>query len=475
MSHLYHENEKGQPVVRSGSVKRARERAKAGLPRTPLPPSRQKEMMDDSPPGDLRAPPPRRPTAAASNSPVQSRIPRPIVPIAPDPRSANIGQAISQPRQVPQWPLPGPSTATTNGPEPEPYRPPPGRPQQAPQRPPRPSQVPPMLDQSRYQAPAPVILTPKSIPEDDYVSSQDYSSSVPQTPSSRMTTSSVGSIPDFPVPAAPPPVPVPVQTHHPRRSANLGPPPSSRRGASSFYSNASFVSPIPEETTRSHGSYASSAAMPDSWPGGSGEVSPTFYEDTETEKSRDSSVYDDFGDEKQLVRSASIGKRGKPALVNTKSSTNTDPSQRPAPSPVQPFGGGTGYVETSTNSSNTLPMLKPQANVSRDRLTADAVLGAYAAASATDPKDTSRLASPSPQPFSHLSAIRRPPKLDIDAVRDMEARGSTTSLSDLIRRATRLAAMIDRGKRPASRFENFNDYLDEKSDSRGRGQDVSGM
>jgi hypothetical protein len=41
---------------------------------------------------------------------------------------------------------------------------------------------------------------------------------------------------------------------------------------------------------------------------------------------------------------------------------------------------------------------------------------------------------------------KRPPRLDIDAVRDMEARGSTTSLTDLIKRATRLASNLDRGK-----------------------------
>jgi len=55
--------------------------------------------------------------------------------------------------------------------------------------------------------------------------------------------------------------------------------------------------------------------------------------------------------------------------------------------------------------------------------------------------------------------MRRPPKLDIDAVRAAEARGSMTSLPDLIKRATRLAAMIEKGKRPASRFDNLNDLL----------------
>lgn len=54
------------------------------------------------------------------------------------------------------------------------------------------------------------------------------------------------------------------------------------------------------------------------------------------------------------------------------------------------------------------------------------------------------------QPNGGLSEKRgvekRPPRLDIDAVRDMEARGSTTSLTELIRRATKLASNLDRGK-----------------------------
>jgi len=37
---------------------------------------------------------------------------------------------------------------------------------------------------------------------------------------------------------------------------------------------------------------------------------------------------------------------------------------------------------------------------------------------------------------------RRPPRLNVDAVREAEARGSLTSLPDLIRRATRLAANL---------------------------------
>ncbi|KAJ9660323.1 hypothetical protein H2198_002631 [Neophaeococcomyces mojaviensis] len=53
-------------------------------------------------------------------------------------------------------------------------------------------------------------------------------------------------------------------------------------------------------------------------------------------------------------------------------------------------------------------------------------------------------------PFS-----KRPPKLNINAVREMEARGSITSLPDLIKRATRLASNLDRGK-TASRLGHLD-------------------
>ncbi|KAF4995706.1 hypothetical protein FGRMN_4952 [Fusarium graminum] len=421
------------------------------------------DPMEDGPPGQLRAPP-RRPMAG--NSAGQLKVPK-----QKSSKGGNSGIAISRPLPAPQWPLPGPPMAAMNQPDAEPYRPPPGRPTQAPQRPPRPSQVPSMLDQSRFQDPTPVFLTPES---------DDYNSYVPPSPSSRMTTSSLGSLPDFPEPnqsVGSAPHRRSVSLGPPRASANLGPPPSSRRGVSSFYSHASFVSPIPEESlnSRSHGSYASSAAMPDSWRASpSGGVSPSYYDESGSEKSQDFAD-EEFQDESKLVRSASIGKRGRPSLVHTKSGI-IEPSHRPAPSPVQPFDHGTGYVDASTSSSNTLPLANNSPYNPHDSLSPDAILGAYAAASATNLSEPPVPApTPSPHPFSRLSAIRRPPKLDIEAVRKAEERGSMTSLPDLIRRATRLATMIDHGKRPGSRFDNLNDFFDEKGQMRGGDKENSGL
>ncbi|KAI1140799.1 hypothetical protein F5Y05DRAFT_402883 [Hypoxylon sp. FL0543] len=414
MSQSQYGRNTGQTPAVGGSVRRARELAQAGAPREamsafPEPPSIRRAQ---APPG------------------LQIRD-----------EQGQIGMAISRPQPFAQWPLAGPIAAPSSA-DSEPYRPPPGR-SQPPQRPPRPSRVPSILDGSRIQDHTPVF---QYAPQNARVSELSAPDTIQSTSSRQSTNSSVGTIPDFPLPVAAPPLPAS------RRSVNLGPPPSSRRGASSFYSTASFVSPIPEESprTRSHTSYASSAAIPESF----GSFSPAAYspnaasiDDTIAEES----IISDDADESRLVRNASIGKRGRPALVTTGSSERKDSGTRPAPTPLQggPFREGTGYIEGSSSSSG---------NGSREAvgtaLTADNMLSAFEGASATDPSSM-RKATPSPRP-ARFSAIRRPPRLDMDAVRAAEARGSLTSLPDLIRRATRLAALMDRGRRPASRFDELD-------------------
>lgn len=450
-----------------GSVRRARERAMAGMPSEDIPPPRMMFGGMDDEPQIARPSMPRQMPMGMPSGP--SRIPR-----APQgglqTRDRQIGVAISRPTPMPQWPLPAsiPEPTDSNGGS---YQPPPGR-SQPPQRPPRPSRVPSMLDSSRIQDITPSF---QYRPEPGRESSDDLL--LPETASSMSrpsTLSSVGSIPDFPLPTQLPPGP-------PRRSVNLGPPPSARRGASSFYSNASYVSPIPEESPRSrshashasytsHASYASSAAMPDGWgspsPGPSPNY-PDFYDDIIVEE--EVSVEDDDEEERGLVRSASLGKRAKPTLVG-QDTTHGSSEPRPGPAPLQrePFQDGTGYIDYSSSSSTL-----PQAAKAPDPkpVTQDAMLNAFSSASETNlavPMEAQRR-TPSPQPpaypqppsasrsFSRLSAIRRPPRLDIDAVAKAEARGSLTSLPDLIKRATRLAASLEKGKRPASRFDDLDD------------------
>ncbi|KAL2023509.1 hypothetical protein VTK56DRAFT_2117 [Thermocarpiscus australiensis] len=432
-----------------GSVRRARERAAAGL------------GMADEEPQMARPSASRQP--ATSSSAGQSQATRPQAPFPLQTKDGQIGVAISKPTQVPQWPLQEPimAVAQIDG---QPFRPPPGR-SQPPQRPPRPSRVPSILDASKVQDHTPVF---QYKPQSGRESTGQDSLTVPETPSSvsrPSTLSSVGSIPDFALP-------IQVPTGPSRRNVNLGPPPSARRGDTSFYSNASYVSPIPEESprSRSHASFASSAAMPENWgaqssPGPSPDYpeSPPFV-DTIAEGGGPSAYADDDAEESQLVRSASIGKRAKPTLVNAtahRAADGADRDRRPGPLPIQgPFKDGTGYVENSNPSSTTVPTVAAQAIGTA--MTADTMLSAYSAASADDPSSQARKTTPSPnppagsRPYSRLSAIRRPPRLDIDAVRKAESRGSLTSLPDLIRRATRLAASLEKGRRPASLADDLD-------------------
>lgn len=477
----------------SDIIRRARERAEAGGPREDYETFlRRQAAMNNANNGSPSTPdiPPRnRPPQGSPDSGVRQQ--RLQAPRGLQDKNGQITLPISRPAPVPQWPLAGP----LNDPPPantEPYRPPVGS--SPPQRPPRPSNVPSLLDASKIQDPMPSfqyiphrdsmpvrdsMLSRDSIPVRDSIPSRDSenaTSSVPETPStlSRPSTlSSVGSIPDFPLPIQAPSPAMPP----PRRSVTLGPPPSARRGASSFYSHLSYVSPIPEESprSRSHTSYASSAAMPESW----GEPSPMstprnpeaffddrFIEDPTPSPSEDMSMQsmaEEDGDESRLVRNASVGRRGKAALVTT-APTTRDPdaegvSPRPGAAPIQtsPFSDGTGLLEASSNSSSTVPSANSGSRVTwvGTAATADNVRNA-ASTRASRRMSTSVPAQDESSyslRFSRLSAIRRPPKLDIDAVRQAESRGSMTSLPDLIRRATRLAASLERGRRPASRFD----------------------
>lgn len=396
------------PEDAGGSVRRARERMEAG-------------MVREDQPGTGR-PQPR----------------------ALQGRTGPIGAAISRPTQIPQWPLP-------TFPTPEPYSGPESnqqaaRRQQPPQRPPRPSHVPSILDGSRIQDPTPVFQYQARDVRD---SDQESNYSVPPAPSSLQTDSSA-SVPDFPMPTATGPPAMP----HPRRSVTLGPPPSSRRGASSFYSNISYVSPIPEESPRirSHTSLASSAAMPESWGSMSAGNSPG-YSDVHYGDSTGSSFNEpgqEDGGGSKIVRSASIGKRGKPHIVMNKAAPGAGASQPTdwVPAQENPFADGTGLANASSSDSLRVP--------------SKSLTPLSAAASSSESMQSRRAMAPPPgMGYNRLSAIRRPPRLDMEAVEKAQARGSITSLPDLIRRATRLAAIIDRGgKRPGSRFDP--DYPDEK-------------
>lgn len=389
------------------------------------------------------------------------------------------------------------------------YQPPTGR-GQAPQRPPRPSFVPSILDASKVQDHTPSFpYQPQPGPSHsgsqsreaqqhlDEMRSPDVLSPVtPMTMASRgSTNSSVGTIPDFPVPVA--------AANH--GATALGPPPSSRRGPSSYYSMQSFVSPIPEESPRAptaHGSYASSTAIPSNW----SEMGYGY--ETDQQALFDKEMMDEVAESGEgIVRSASVGKRAKPSIVVTKNQQEKTPPQSRGgvldktknlvdagmienggrkDVPQRPNNAqGMPRAQLATQRDTTWPTFGPDSPTEGNKELGDMLSSSdsdstlTSSPTAIEMEKLSPVAavpaaaklnsrSPSTSPFdkggdkeiqySRNSAIRRPPRLNMDAVRDAEARGSLTSLPDLIRRATRLASMMNEGKRPASRLNDLNDF-----------------
>ncbi|GFP54496.1 hypothetical protein TASIC1_0004012000 [Trichoderma asperellum] len=198
--------------------------------------------------------------------------------------------------------------------------------------------------------------------------------------------------------------------------------------------------------------------MPDAWRAESAGTSPGFhgggfYEESLTERSRNSGS-EDYSDESGLVSGQDE------YALQTLSSPH---SRGKKPASPNPFNDGTGLIDESTIDSTSNTFSNKQAPAA-----APGVVNHIAAVrlSQSGPMSSAdlRRAAGSPPPTSRLSAIRRPPRLDIDAVREAESRGSLTSLPDLIRRATRLASMIDKGKRPSSRLDEL-DFFNEKASS----------
>ncbi|OCL03168.1 hypothetical protein AOQ84DRAFT_227891 [Glonium stellatum] len=492
-------------MARKGSVRAARERLQAA----------QKAQMQGTPADRPRVIGlPNRPNQLVSQFSVQNTKSHPQQ--MPTPPSSS--ESVSAVSPTPQWPLANDADdIIVGGNQPQTRGP-------APQRPPRPNYVPAILDSSKpsdlpIQQPPPqtALRPPENVYQDEDFLSPSYatSSSRPLTTSSAASTiSSLGSIPDFPVPVAQP---------LPRRSPNLGPPPSARRGPSSYYSQMSYVSPIAEEseTNRSHhGSYASSNVIPSGANGFYFDEEGTPSEEdlpTTSEDGRESRA-GDHDDQSGLVRKASLGRRTKPSLTTIKSGDSLRAEDRVTASkkkkgmvaqaavaagaaggafaagmgasrelssgnssrgsggpPSGSLGSGTGLLDPSSSSSSESvdSIKKSKGRLGRELKPATPSPRPRSPLAPTDskvahsPRDLEKgdMASPTnplqmPTRQTTLAdrvGSRRPPRLNVDAVREAEARGSLTSLPDLIRRATRLAANLDRG-RTASRLGT--DFLD---------------
>ena len=432
-----------------------------------------------------------------------------------------IGAAISKPEAASQWSSRGPGRGSVrrlnNSPTRETSRS--GR-VVSPLQPPRPSYVP-SLDSPKFQSqlsglPNRLLSSPRPAGENWEDSSQRTPglpspagppssfriSSLygPVSTSSRpSTTSSVGSVPEFPFPGAP----------APRRGGNNAPS-ALRRGASSYYSQYSYVTPIPEESSEqqlSHGSFASSRVIPLSWGSLPSEYisSPSPY-NTRNGEQRDidgdggsPTVRQDAGGEAPASQGNMIP-HYQPLRVNQPLGLATDKpsfgvygssSDLRDPLTQLDYGfapsGTTEVVAPRPRSAvmaspalglETLSLEDPSKPINPDEHFARAPLALKTTSSspslsphsrspAVSPNDamaqqilrdlhkgtsldkSSSSFGPSP-PTENLARGQFPApqgrlRLNIGAVRE-EARGSLTSLPDLIKRATRLATVLDRGQ-----------------------------
>ncbi|KAL9129620.1 MAG: hypothetical protein Q9217_001976 [Psora testacea] len=378
-----------------------------------------------------------------------------------------------------------------------------------PQRPPRPDYVPPLLQNS------PGGLQPRQYyweEGQDSFSGDSWSS----RPSTIATGSSTSSIPDFPpTPHMPPMHPMPAPPIHPpppRR--NLGPPPSARRGVSSYYSQNPFVPSIPEERSESHNLYASSHVMTGNW----GDDPPEYrmgggiYEEDEDDmngglrsegSSGRQSKASDYSEQSNLVRGPPKSKPLQPFMETIESGDESDRSKgsrgireldwqarqderfRPGFASGGEGGEGPGRDVIGRHNFKARENLQyPYSGYQSDatfldspRSASPAVPQAFKpipasnpysgtpnpAGSPVDPRvgqilgnleKGGALASSgtvSPGESSTPSTINQkylksPPPLNLEASKATSARGSASSLPELIRRATRLASNLDRGK-----------------------------
>jgi hypothetical protein len=415
--------------ARKGSVRAARERLQAAQMRTQLPDTSKIIGL------------PRRPNQMKASYNASKQDERQQTPPSAGSSKSNIVAS------SPQWPLRNEDAAEPSF---SPRIPP-----RSPDRLSPPQRIErPVSDEFPIQQLSPTYDQPTSAdrlgpPSPDYDAFSPTSrSSRPLTQSSVASeTSSLGSIPDFPIPQ--PPMPSIQQT---RRMPSLGPPPSSRRGPSSYYTQMSYVSPIVEESegrsdvTRSrHGSYASSNVFP---------TNDDFYANEDLFSDDDSTITSDRGtispgdqDDRRglvqqspaLLRQASLGRRTKPSLMTIKS--------------VDSFGDKKGAGRQKGDGTRSaagaaaIGAAGMRANGSSSNVSLTSLRNVQLATDSNPvdypfPDETRNTTSS----FAERAGTRRPPKLDMDAVRDAEARGSLTSLPELIRRATRLAANLDRGK-----------------------------
>lgn len=368
-----------------------------------------------------------------------------------------------------------------------------------PQRPPRPSYVPPLLPsdssndrfrqlQQQFQGAPPPLLRRKS--EEDRPRKSPIKDSSPN--SQGEASSPRSNIAELPAPYI-----APLNfSQQPRRTPSLGPPPSVRKGAASYYPQSTFVAPILEEISEARSSYASSHVMPSSWgdgppdyykgdgPGANYEPPPKIASTTRTlsrlgDDNESASLVGQLNTRQDSRRKKTADGR---SFVNEDARNEAEPTYPPrnasrahprALTPSSRASAATVELEdTSLNanrgdesgtflcppSPNTSPMLSPISTESDARF-----MTPYSGSPNPDDPRVSQIlgnlekgtALNTPRNVSPLTSIDsvtsdkgrgRPPRLNLNAAREGETRASQTSLPELIRRATRLASNLDRAR-----------------------------
>lgn len=405
---------------------------------------------------------------------------------------------------------------------------------QPPRRPPRPKFVPPLLSPTELGGEEQLIhpsLRPQRELEQNPMEGINFNFSRSDSTSitrglDRSSKDAGPRAQDFPLPTV-----VPLFSQVPRRSGSLGPPPSARKGP--YYMQNTFVAPIPEELSEGHSSFASSHVIPTSW--GDGPPDSFMEEGIEEEdevklvtQGTEEAPLSELAELSKTTRQNSKGRRSrgssKEFISGDVPGTWVKPpgnlaqglphgdnhtrwvSAEPGPSASSEFGRladqhdqkqlvgiGHGTTFLSPPSGNSSPGISPTSPTNGSfpsRSTTNASFTTRYSGSRTplDPRvaqilgslekggpyGTSSTTSPFPStaPSTSDKTSKRPPRLDIAAAREGEVRGSQSSLPELIRRATKLASNLDRGK-TASRL-GLLDVLN-ASGKAGRGTDPNSI
>ncbi|KAG9528566.1 hypothetical protein KCU79_g23242, partial [Aureobasidium melanogenum] len=176
------------------------------------------------------------------------------------------------------------------------------------------------------------------------------------------------------------------------------------------------------------------------------------------------------------VRQASIGRKSTPVLTTIKNGDLRPDSQtRPLDHPRR--GGNVEDVERlaqdmsypmvdmspEERSEKSFPQLSTRTS-SSDILGKDTMIPGTeksikgnSSVSAFEMSEKGAAHDLGKQTLAERVGSKRPPRLNVDAVREAEARGSLTSLPDLIRRATKVASNLDRGRTASRLGLNFFD------------------